>query len=48
MRKTYDANLYAYDNEVAILKQVIDTGIHCIMQTTPEHVPQDLGKVLKL
>lgn len=48
MRKTYDANLYAYDNEVAVFKQVIDTGVHCIMQTTPEHTPQDLAKVLKL
>lgn len=46
-RKTYNENLYAYDNEVDILMQVVDTGIHCIMQTTPEHVPQELKKVLK-
>lgn len=46
IRKTYDPNLYLYDNEKEILKQVAATGIHCIMQTTPEMVAQDLGKML--
>ena len=46
IRKTYDPNLYLYENEKEILKQVAATGIHCIMQTTPEMVAQDLGKML--
>lgn len=46
MRKTYHPNLYAYDDEVAILKQVIATGIPCNMQTIPDDAPQDLAKVL--
>lgn len=46
MRKTYDPNLYLYENEKEILKQVAATGIHCIMQTTPEMNAQDLGKML--
>lgn len=45
-RKTYDQNLYLYENEKEILKQVVATGIRCIMQTTPEMVAQDLGKML--
>lgn len=46
IRKTYDPNLYLYENEKAVLKQVVATGIHCIMQTTPEMAAQDLGKLL--
>ena len=46
IRKTYDPNLYLYENEREILKQVAATGIHCIMQTTPEMTAQDLGKLL--
>lgn len=45
-RKMYDQNLYLYENEKAVLKQVVATGIRCIMQTTPEMVAQDLGKML--
>lgn len=48
IRPTYDNNLYAYDDEVAIFKQVLATGIPCNMQTTPEDNPTDLRKVLKL
>ena len=45
-RKMYDQNLYLYENEKAVLKEVAATGIRCIMQTTPEMVAQDLGKML--
>lgn len=46
MRKTYHPNLYAYDDEVEVLKQVIATGIPCNLQTIPDDAPQDLAKVL--
>ena len=46
MRKTYHRNLYAYDEEAAILKEVIATGIPCNMQTIPDDAPLDLAKVL--
>lgn len=46
-RKTYTKNLYAYDDEVEVLRQVIDTGIPCNFQTIPDDAPEDLAKVLK-
>ena len=46
IRKSYDTNLYAYDNEVAVLKEVVALGIPCNMQVTPETPPQELGKLL--
>ena len=46
MRKTYTKNLYAYDDEAAVLKQVLATGIPCNVQTIPDDVPQELSKVL--
>lgn len=45
-RKLYDQNLFLYENEREILKQVVATGIPCIMQTTPELTAQDLKKLL--
>ena len=47
-RRTYGANLYAYDDEVETLKQVIATGIETVYQTTPEDSPENLAKVLGL
>ncbi len=46
MRKSYRSNLYAYDNEVEVLKKVIATGIKCNYQTIPDDTPDDLEKVL--
>lgn len=46
MRKTYDQNLYLYEDEKAVLKQVVALGYPCNMQTTPEMTSQDLGKLL--
>lgn len=48
MRKTYGANLYAYDDEVKIFKKILDHGIETIYQTTPEDTPEPLAKVLGL
>ena len=47
-RKAYRANLYAYDDEVQVLKKVMDTGINCIYQTTPEEAPESLKNALGL
>lgn len=48
MRKTYGANLYAYDDEVEIFKKVLAFGIETIYQTTPETTPEPLAKALGL
>lgn len=45
-RKTYTKNLYAYDDEIEILKKVIATGIPCNVQTIPDDIPQELSKVI--
>ena len=45
-RKLYTANLFCYDDEVAVLREVVATGIPCNMQTIPDEPSQDLGKVL--
>lgn len=45
-RKTYTKNLYAYDEEVEILKEVMATGIPCNVQTIPDDIPQELSKVI--
>ncbi len=47
-RKTYRSNLYAYPSEVAVLKKVIETGVDCNYQTTPEDNPESLKNVLGL
>ncbi len=47
-RKTYNRNLYAYDDEVETLKKVINTGNKCIFQTTPDETPESLSKILGL
>lgn len=45
-RKTYRSNLYLYENEVAVMKDILETGIECSYQTTPEDKPEPLAKVL--
>ncbi|MFT4006497.1 MAG: PTS sugar transporter subunit IIB [Lacrimispora sp.] len=45
-RKPYRKNLYAYDEEVSVLKKVMETGIKCNYQTVPDDVPEALEKVL--
>lgn len=46
MRKTYHPNLYAYDDEVEVLREVIATGIPCNLQTIPDDAAQDLKKII--
>lgn len=45
-RTTYRSNLYAYESEVALLKEVIATGIDCNYQTIPDDSPEKLAHVL--
>lgn len=45
-RKTYEPNLYLYEDEAADLKKVSGYGIEAVYQTTPEDVPEPLDKVL--
>ena len=47
-RKTYRKNLYAYDDEVEILKKVLETGIESVYQTTPDEAPESLKNALGL
>lgn len=47
-RTTYSSNLYAYPEEVDLFAKIIETGIECVYQTTPEDNPEPLKKILKL
>lgn len=46
IRKKYGENLYLYDEERELLKQVTETGIVCNYQTTPEDPSENLQSVL--
>ncbi len=45
-RKTLRRNLYLYEDETAILKKVLETGIDCVYQTTPEEAPETLRSII--
>ncbi len=45
-RTTYSKNLYAYDDEVETLRQVIALGVPCNVQAIPDEAAQSLEKVL--
>ncbi len=45
-RKALGKNLYVDDEEAALLRRVVDTGLPCVVQTVPEDVAQDLVRVL--
>ena len=45
-RKTYRSNLYLYDSEVSTLKQILETGVECVYQTTPEDNPELINKII--
>ncbi len=47
IRKTYRNNLYLYDSEVVVMKQIMKTGAECIYQVTPEDKPEPLNKILE-
>ena len=46
IRKTYRSNLYLYDSEALVIKQILKTGVECIYQTTPEDKPEQLEKII--
>ena len=47
-RHTYTKNLYAYDEEVAILKEILATGIPCNVQTIPDDMVRCVTKLCLL
>jgi len=46
-RKMYRSNLYLYDSEIKVLQQILDTGIECVYQVTPEDKPESVKKILE-
>ncbi len=46
IRKTYRAHLYLYDSEIDVMKQILETGVECVYQTTPEDKPELLKKII--
>jgi len=45
-RKAYGANLYLYDDEAEVLREVCRSGIKCVYQTTPDEIPENVEKLL--
>lgn len=46
-RKLYRNNLYLYDSEVEIIRQILNTGVECNYQTTPEDKPDPVNKIIQ-
>jgi Phosphotransferase system, mannose/fructose/N-acetylgalactosamine-specific component IIB len=46
-RKAYRGNLYLYDKEVELLREIVKTGVECIYQTTPEETPEPIKNIIK-
>lgn len=44
-RKMYGANIFCDEIEVEHFKKLLDTGLKCIYQTTPEAPAEDISKV---
>lgn len=44
-RKMYGANIYCDDIEVENFKKLLNTGLKCIYQTTPEAPAEDISKI---
>ena len=47
-RTRYAGNLYCYDEEKEEFEDIINTGMKCIYQTTPEDSAEDISKLLDL
>lgn len=45
-RKPYTVNFSAYDDEVELLHQVMETGVTCSLQILPDDTPKELSTVL--
>lgn len=46
-RKMFRGNLYLYDSEIEVMKQILDTGVECVYQVTPEDKPESVRKILE-
>jgi mannose PTS system EIIAB component len=46
-RKQYRNNLYLYEKEVVVLREILNTGVECIYQTTPEETPEHIKNIIK-
>ena len=44
VRKTYRPNFYAYESEMKIFKKIMEHGVNCYYQTTPEDPQENLNK----
>lgn len=47
-RTRYAGNLYCYEEEKEIFGNIINTGMKCVYQTTPEDGAEDISKLLDL
>ena len=45
-RKTFRSNLYLYDSEISTLKKILETGVECVYQTTPEDKPESMKNII--
>lgn len=46
-RKAYGRNIYCNELEVAQFRKLVDTGLKCIYQTTPEEPAEDVSRIFK-
>lgn len=46
-RKAYGNNIYCDDEEVEQFKRIIEKGVKCVYQTTPEEPAEDVGGLFK-
>lgn len=46
-RKEYRNNLYLYEKEVNLLREIVNTGVECVYQTTPEDAPEPIKNIIK-
>jgi len=46
-RKLYRNNLYLYDSEVEIIRQILNTRVECNYQPTPEDKPDPVNKIIQ-
>lgn len=46
-RKAYSRNIYCDVDEVEAFKKLLDSGLKCIYQTTPEESAEDMGRIFQ-
>ncbi|HAE42505.1 MAG TPA: PTS mannose/fructose/sorbose transporter subunit IIB [Clostridiales bacterium] len=47
VRKVFCPNLYLYDSEVLVIKKILETGVECFYQVTPDDKPEPLKKIIE-